>query len=213
MARSVRLRLSQQLFSLTSHLTQVLLVGQQLLKMTLRIVLDQHARNFGYLLITKCVLQTRIDQVAHHLLSLRLVGKTLDQVQTEVLRKWNFDNRFDNFSLWVLFRLGLLFGLLRSLVLVLGDRNCLTSLYYSLSPFSLLNLLRFLLFSTAKNLVSELIDLLHELLLGSLFSFRIKINFTDPELDVNWIATENTCLVKVSDRILTATDTLEKNAS
>lgn len=173
--------------------------------MTLRMVLDQHARNFTYLLITKCVLQTRIDQVAHHLLSVLLVGKTLDQVQTEVLRKWDFDNRFNRFSLWYLLGLGLLLGLLRSLVLVLGVRG--------LSPFSLLNLLRFLLFSTAKNLVSELIDLLHELLLGSLFSLSIKINFAHPELDVNWIVTKNTCLMKVPDRILTATDALEKNTS
>lgn len=212
LARSVSLCLSQELFSLTSHLTQVLLVCQQLLEVGLGVVLDQHTRDFGHLLVAKCVLQTRIDQVAHHLLTLFLTSKALDQVKTEILRKRNFNSRLYNFSLLLFFRLSLLLGLLRRLVLVLGVRNCLTALYHRLSTFSFLDLLRFLLFSTAKNLVAELIDVLHELLLSSFLSFSIEINFAHPELDVDWITSKDTCFVKVSDRILTTVHILEKNA-
>lgn len=213
LGRSVCLGLPQEQFSLTSHLTQVLLIGQQLLQMSLVLVLNQHACDLGYLLVAEGVLKARIDQVAHHLLTLLLISKTFDQLQTEVLRKWNVNLRCNNFSLSLLLWLSLLFGLRDSLFFVLRVRNCLTSpLNNSLSSFRFLDLLRLLLFTNAVYLVTELIDLFHKFFSGSLLSFSIKINLAHPKLNVNRDISKNTCFMKVSDCILATVHTLEKDA-
>lgn len=102
--------------------------------MSLIVVLDQHAGDFSYLLVTERELKARVDQIAYHLLSLVLIDKTSNQLQTEVLRKRHLNFLNNIFSLRLLLWLGLLFGFL--FVLSVGN-SLAVALIYRLGAFRL----------------------------------------------------------------------------